>query len=82
MSCIHWVDRSQLAPLEYVMRHFLSDRVQVGVMLAGMGQIDDVFTTTQQFTQVRGEERRGRRQHTRTRTRMRTHACSIASLLF
>ena len=54
VSCIHWVDRQQLAPLEYVMRHFLRDRVDVGAMLAGQGghRLADVFTTTRAFAKM------------------------------
>ncbi len=47
VSCIHWIDsRQELAALEYVMQKRLTQRTNVGVMMAGQGASADVFAAT------------------------------------
>uniref|UniRef100_A0A7S0S1M0 J domain-containing protein n=1 Tax=Chlamydomonas leiostraca TaxID=1034604 RepID=A0A7S0S1M0_9CHLO len=53
VSCIHWVEREQLVPLEYVMQKRLTQRTNVGVMMAGQGATADVWAATEQFLKER-----------------------------
>jgi len=53
-DCIHWVPLERLAPLEYVMRYVLRERLNVGLMRAGQGRhkLRDVFVKTAQFVKA------------------------------
>ncbi len=53
VSCIHWVERQQLPALEHVMQKKITERVNVGVMMAGQGRVIDVFNATQSFLKER-----------------------------
>lgn len=53
VSCIHWVERADLPALEHVMQNVLTERVNVGVMMAGQGRVVDVFDATASFLKQR-----------------------------
>jgi ferredoxin len=53
VSCIHWVERADLPALEHVMQNVLTERVNVGVMMAGQGRVADVFSATASFMKQR-----------------------------
>jgi ferredoxin len=53
VSCIHWVERADLPALEHVMQNVLTERVNVGVMMAGQGRVVDVFDATASFIKQR-----------------------------
>lgn len=53
VSCIHWVDKSQLAPLEFVMQKRMTQRTNVGLMMAGQGAVLDVWSATESFLKER-----------------------------
>jgi len=53
VSCIHWVERADLPALEHVMQNVLTERVNVGVMMAGQGRAADVFDATASFLKKR-----------------------------
>jgi ferredoxin len=53
VSCIHWVERADLPALEHVMQKVLTERVNVGVMMAGQGRVVDVFDATASFLKQR-----------------------------
>lgn len=53
MSCIHWVERQDLPALEHVMQKKLTERLNVGVMMAGQGAMKDVFSETYRFLKDR-----------------------------
>lgn len=54
VSCIHWVQKEELAALEWVMQVHMTSRVNVGAMMCGQGGgIDDVFTTTHTYMKKR-----------------------------
>lgn len=52
VNCIYWVEKQDLAPLEFVMQNRV-DRVNVGVMMAGQGMVTDVFAATVSFKKER-----------------------------
>eukprot|EP00775_Hariotina_reticulata_P004234 gene4234-4483_t len=52
VNCIHWVQKSDLPALEYVMQTRV-ERVNVGVMMAGQGMVADVFDATRSFMKER-----------------------------
>ena len=53
VSCIHWVEETQLPLLEYSMA-YLVERVNVGVMMAGQGgYVPDVFDAANKFDKKR-----------------------------
>jgi hypothetical protein len=52
VNCIHWVKKDDLPALEYVMQNRV-ERVNVGVMMAGQGQVADVFDATMSFMKER-----------------------------
>jgi hypothetical protein len=52
VNCIYWVQKQDLAPLEYVMQNRV-ERVNVGVMMAGQGMVADVFAATETFKKER-----------------------------
>jgi len=54
VDCIHWVDRQQLPLLEWVMKDL--DRVNVGVMSAGQGNVADPFAAAASFAKRRAEQ--------------------------
>ncbi|PNH05136.1 DnaJ subfamily C member 4 [Tetrabaena socialis] len=60
VSCIHWVEKADLAPLEYVMQHKMTQRVNVGVMMAGQGAQLDVFSATASFMKERKRKEEAR----------------------
>ncbi|GFR47094.1 hypothetical protein Agub_g8664 [Astrephomene gubernaculifera] len=60
VSCIHWVDKAQLPALEYVMQHRMTQRVNVGVMMAGQGAQADVFEATASFLKERRRKEEAR----------------------
>lgn len=53
MTCIHWVEKADLPALEHVMQHKLTERVNVGVMMAGQGAVRDVWSTADTFLKER-----------------------------
>lgn len=60
VSCIHWVEREDLAALEYVTQ-FKVPKVNVGVMMAGQGgSLVDVWDATARFLKDREEKRKAR----------------------
>jgi len=57
VSCIYWVEKDQLPPLEYVMQRHLTERPNVGVMMSGAGDaVPDVFNATARYVQKREEK--------------------------
>jgi len=64
VDCIHWVPKEQLAPMEYVIQHVLTDRVGVASLMSGQGshRMADPFQKTQEFLKFlsQREERRER----------------------
>lgn len=60
VSCIHWVDKLELAALEYVTQNKVK-RVNVGVMMAGQGGgVTDVWDATAKYLKDREQRRRAR----------------------
>ena len=60
VSCIHWIEKEDLAPLEYVTQKVVK-RVDVGVMMAGQGGgAADVWSATAKFMKEREERRKAR----------------------
>jgi ferredoxin len=60
VSCIHWVEKVDLAALEFVTQHKV-ERVNVGVMMAGQGgAVADVWDATGKFLKDREERRKER----------------------
>lgn len=60
VSCIHWVEKEDLPPLEYVTQYKLK-RLNVGVMMAGQGgSPDDVWDVAARFMKEREERRKQR----------------------
>jgi ferredoxin/DnaJ-domain-containing protein 1 len=60
VSCIHWIEKEDLAPLEYVTQKVVK-RVDVGVMMAGQGGgAADVWAATAKFMKEREERRKAR----------------------
>jgi len=53
VSCIHWVEKTDLAALEYVMQRRMTQRTNVGVMQGGQGASGDVWAATEQFLKER-----------------------------
>eukprot|EP00198_Chlamydomonas_reinhardtii_P011506 XP_001700843.1 chloroplast DnaJ-like protein [Chlamydomonas reinhardtii] len=60
VSCIHWVDKADLPALEYVMQCKMTERVNVGVMMAGQGAQMDVFASTASFLKERKRKEEAR----------------------
>mmetsp|Transcript_6942 Transcript_6942/g.12009 ORF Transcript_6942/g.12009 Transcript_6942/m.12009 type:complete len:373 (-) Transcript_6942:69-1187(-) len=54
VDCIHWVDRAQLPLLEFVMKDL--NRVGVGIMAAGNGNVGDPFSAAASFAKKRAEQ--------------------------
>jgi ferredoxin len=52
VDCIHWVDKADLAALEFVCQT-RQKRVNVSVMQSQGGRSDDVFTATEKFLKER-----------------------------
>jgi len=63
VDCIHWVPKEQLAPLEYTQQIICTERVNVGMMLAGQGKhrMDDVFHVCKEFLTFMSEREEKRR---------------------
>jgi ferredoxin len=60
VSCIHWVEREDLAALEFVSRHKVA-RVGVGSMMSGQGgAVADVWDATARYLKDREERRKKR----------------------
>ena len=60
VSCIHWVEREDLGPLEFVTQQKMG-RVNVGVMMAGQGgAVGDVWDATARYLKEREERRKAR----------------------
>ncbi len=54
VSCIHWVEKEQLAALEYVIQNKTGPRVNVGVMMANQGKaMEDIFSLTARYMKER-----------------------------
>ena len=54
VSCIHWVQKEELAALEWVMQCHMVARVNVGMMMCGQGGGgQDVFATTASYMKKR-----------------------------
>jgi len=55
VDCIHWVQKDELAALEWVMQVFLDTRTNVGMMMSGQGggSGGDVFETTRTYMKKR-----------------------------
>lgn len=60
VSCIHWVKKADLPPLEYVMQKKMTTRVNVGLMQAGQGVNLDVFAATVSFMKERQRKQEAR----------------------
>ncbi|KXZ56243.1 hypothetical protein GPECTOR_1g211 [Gonium pectorale] len=60
VSCIHWVNKADLPALEFVMQHKMTERVNVGVMMAGQGASLDVFAATASFLKERKRKEEAR----------------------
>jgi ferredoxin len=77
VSCIHWVERSQLPVLEHVMAKL--PRVNVGIMASGQGgAVADVFTAAVTFVKLR-EEAKVRREKAREDRRAAEAAAAAAA---
>lgn len=60
VSCIHWIEKEELPPLEYVTQNVVK-RLDVGVMMAGQGGgAADVWAATAKFMKEREEKRKAR----------------------
>jgi len=54
VSCIHWVDKADLSALEYVTQKVLTERTNVGMMMAGAGgRVEDPFAAASRFVRTR-----------------------------
>eukprot|EP00238_Polyblepharides_amylifera_P002112 CAMPEP_0196589238 /NCGR_PEP_ID=MMETSP1081-20130531/63061_1 /TAXON_ID=36882 /ORGANISM="Pyramimonas amylifera, Strain CCMP720" /LENGTH=281 /DNA_ID=CAMNT_0041911981 /DNA_START=325 /DNA_END=1170 /DNA_ORIENTATION=- len=58
VDCIHWVDKEQLPVLEFVMQNI--ERVQVGIMMSGQGNIADPFDVAASYAKKRAEKIKNR----------------------
>ncbi|GBF99059.1 hypothetical protein Rsub_11830 [Raphidocelis subcapitata] len=64
VSCIYWTTKDQLPALEYVMQNRV-ERVNVGIMMAGQGRVDDVFSATESFLKERRRKEEAQARATR-----------------
>eukprot|EP00798_Chlamydomonas_sp_ICE-L_P011668 gene11668-34382_t len=56
VACIHWVDKDDLPALEFVTQMKITERTNVGVMMAGNGSVVDVFQATKTYLRQRAEK--------------------------
>jgi ferredoxin len=54
VECIHWVDKADLPALEHVTQKVLTERTNVGLMMAGAGRrVEDPFEAASRFVRAR-----------------------------
>jgi len=54
VECIHWVDKADLPALEHVTQRVLTERTNVGLMMAGAGRrVEDPFEAASRFVRAR-----------------------------